>query len=181
MIRAITLSTFVLTTLTGCPLAMMGQSPVVTPEPAVTSIFETTYPKVVKQPDIVDYIDPTLHIDRVGLLEYRRALSQYRAYLERYEQRLTAEYNLPERTDEERQVTIVTREVVREVPIPTAVVADTCPPPTPSELKFRPLIPPPVPIFKRNEDTDVSIIDTLVNYILEVHVAIKEHNEEHTQ
>lgn len=169
----------IVTLLTGCPIAMMGQPPSKIPTPDVNSL----YPKLVKAPDINDYIDTNVHIDTAGLTEYRRALAQYRAYLDRYESLLTERYSLSERDDVEKQIVYKTVEVPTKSTVNCDQVCPVANAPTntqpPKSFQFRPLLPPAHPVFKRDVDSDADIIDKLVDHILQVHKAIDKHNEEH--
>lgn len=171
--------------LTGCPLKITSGH--TNPAPIDPNNTNLQYPTLLSPPDIKDYVDSNLHVDRDGLTEYRYALAQYRAYLDRHEIRLTETYGLPERTVVEQQVKVVYRDVHVPAKVGVTTTPAVCPPAVspeppvcPTGIKsFRPLILPMRPIFTRGQDTDNDIIERLVEYILEISRAVNEHNDDH--
>lgn len=183
--RTLLLAFAAMTTLTGCPLAILSTPPPI--PPTVTDY----YPKVLPPPVLGDYIDPKTHVDIDGLEEYRSALQSYREYIERHERVITRRYNLSE---VEKPITVITEPQIKEeerivyvdrpVPISTPpTLTDThCPLACPPELKiFTPLFIPTPPIFRPNVDTDKDIIDGLTAYIEDLAARIRQHNEDHNR
>lgn len=185
MIRLLVVLSIVISFLTGCPLSTLPHPP----SPMVTN--SAMYPRVVPPPVIDIYLDPKLHIDKDGLEQYRKAIQDYRAYLEQYERILTKRYYLTPIAEEpettvlaepkiivQEKIVYVDRPVTTEAPVasPSTCRAVPCK----RSFEFTPLTIPKPPVFKVNQDTDHVIIEGLTSYIEDLVELIQRHNEDHT-